>query len=49
MRQTMKPRKKAVLYICGVKGIRSYIAIIRPPEPVETTRFIEAGPAPQVT
>ena len=41
--------EKAVLYIRGVKGIRNYITIIRPPEPLETTRFIEAVPAPQVT
>ena len=40
--------EKAVLYIRGVKGIRNYITIIWPPEPVDTTRFIEAVPAPQV-
>ena len=40
--------EKAVLYIRGVKGIRNYISIIRPPEPEATTRFIEAVPTPQV-
>ena len=41
--------EKAVFYIRGVKRIRNYVTIIRPPEPVDTTRFIEAVPAPQVT
>ena len=41
--------EKAVPYIRGVKGIRNYITVIWPPEPVDTTRFIEPVPAPQVT
>lgn len=36
----------AVLYLRGVKGIQNYITVAEPPKPLETTKFIEAIPAP---
>ena len=38
---------KAALYLRGVKGIQNYITVAEPPKPIETTKFIEAIPAPQ--
>jgi osmotically-inducible protein OsmY len=39
--------ERAVGYIRGVRGIRNYITIAPSPKLVETTKFIEAIPAPQ--
>lgn len=37
---------RAVLYLRGVKGIQNYITVAARPNPLETTKFIEAVPTP---